>query len=93
MGVDATKGKSALTRYRVLREAGPYALLELELHTGRRHQLRVHCWHLGHALVGDPKYGDRTRQRGFPRLYLHASQLQLPGLPRFEAPWDEAPAS
>ena len=49
-------GKPAMTRFRVL-ERGPVCLLELEPVTGRTHQLRVHCAHLGFPILGDPQYG------------------------------------
>jgi 23S rRNA pseudouridine1911/1915/1917 synthase len=53
-------GKTALTRYRVLRSFGTAAsLVECVLATGRTHQIRVHMTHVGHPLVGDPVYGIR----------------------------------
>jgi len=71
-------GKDALTRYRVLESLSPRAaLVELEPLTGRMHQLRVHLAAIGHAVLGDPKYGGA--QAGYaPRLMLHASRLELP---------------
>lgn len=80
MGVDA-RGKASLTRWSVLARgvlAGrPVTLLALSPHTGRRHQLRVHCYAIGHALVGDPRYGDKDLQATQPRLMLHAHQARL----------------
>jgi len=52
-------GKSSQTMYRVLEEYTGYALVELELRTGRTHQIRVHASHLGYPLVGDDMYGGR----------------------------------
>jgi 23S rRNA pseudouridine1911/1915/1917 synthase len=83
-------GKSAVTHYRVLRAFKDYAaLLECRLATGRTHQIRVHLATQGHALIGDPTYGDRRSlsrlQRlpiaarapiaAFPRQALHATEL------------------
>jgi 23S rRNA pseudouridine1911/1915/1917 synthase len=52
-------GRAARTRLTVLERYGRAALLAAELETGRTHQVRVHCAHLGHPLVGDPVYGRR----------------------------------
>src|SRR5262249_44270060 len=50
-------GREARTRFRVLREHRGRSLLELELETGRTHQIRVHLAAVGHPVVGDPTYG------------------------------------
>ena len=50
-------GKPSLTRYRVLERREESCLLELELVTGRTHQLRLHCAHMGFPILGDPQYG------------------------------------
>ena len=65
--------KQARTRYRTLATPPGRALLELELDTGRRHQIRVHFAWLGHPVLGDARYG-----HGGPRLWLHARRLVLP---------------
>lgn len=53
------EGKDALTEFRVLRRFGEFAtLIEASPITGRTHQIRVHTRHAGHAIAGDPKYGD-----------------------------------
>jgi tRNA pseudouridine32 synthase/23S rRNA pseudouridine746 synthase/23S rRNA pseudouridine1911/1915/1917 synthase len=67
---DAAKGKPARTAYKVLKERGPFSLLEINLLTGRKNQIRVHLADQGHPVVGDRKYGDNTD--GFPRLALHS---------------------
>lgn len=59
-------GRSARTEYRTLAARAGLALLELDLATGRTHQIRVHLKHVGHPLVGDPVYGE-ARWKGFPR--------------------------
>ncbi len=51
-------GKVARTRYETVETAGPYALVHLELETGRTHQIRVHMAYLGHPLAGDFLYGE-----------------------------------
>lgn len=63
-------GKFAVTNYRVLREGGGYSLVECELMTGRKNQIRVHMATLGHPVVGDAKYGSKIDP--IRRLGLHA---------------------
>jgi len=66
--------KRALLTYRV-RAAGQRSLLEVELHTGRHHQIRAQLAHLGHPIVNDAKYkGKRNRAKG---IALHAWRLEL----------------
>jgi 23S rRNA pseudouridine1911/1915/1917 synthase len=82
-------GRPARTGYRLLAARSGIALLELDLATGRTHQIRVHLKSIGHPLVGDPVYGEarwhslpRPAQaplRAFPRPALHAWRLALPG--------------
>ena len=59
-------GDPALTRYRVLRQYERYAVLSLEIETGRTHQIRVHMAHTGHPLLGDPIYGPGEACRILP---------------------------
>ncbi len=66
-------GKTAETRFRVIARNADTTLLELEPVTGRTNQLRIHCAHIGHPIVGDPKYGGRE----FSRLCLHAWKLKF----------------
>ncbi len=63
-------GKFAVTNYSVLREGGGYSLVECELMTGRKNQIRVHMATLGHPVVGDAKYGSKIDP--IRRLGLHA---------------------
>lgn len=65
-----------VTGYRVM-EPGEYARLEVELMTGRTHQIRAHLAHIGHPILGDDKYGDRAlnRQLGLRRQQLWATRL------------------
>lgn len=66
-------GLFSVTNYSVLKAANGFALLELELETGRKNQIRVHMQDIGHPIVGDAKYGATTNPIG--RLGLHAAEL------------------
>jgi 23S rRNA pseudouridine1911/1915/1917 synthase len=79
--VSADKGKSAITRYRVVRSWGGYSLVLLRPKTGRTHQLRVHLRYLGHPILGDPLYGIPDHRFPQASLMLHAKRLtlRLPG--------------
>lgn len=59
---DTTRGKLARTAWRVLKENKEYTLLEVELLTGRKHQIRVHLADAGHPIVGDKKYGEKASE-------------------------------
>lgn len=72
---DPAKGKLARTAYRVLRDTREYALLEVDLLTGRKHQIRVHLAGIGHPVVGDEKYGEG--KKAYKRLALHARSLSF----------------
>ena len=90
IAVSAT-GKEAITHYKVLGRYGFITHLELKLETGRTHQIRVHCSHIGHPIFGDQTYGGGGRQLGglkkkhevfaaelltlMPRQALHAKSL------------------
>jgi 23S rRNA pseudouridine955/2504/2580 synthase len=75
------QGKKSLTRFQVVEHLGRRAtLLEVELETGRTHQIRVHCQHAGHPIIGDAKYGNRDQPdaiRSIKKLCLHASRLEF----------------
>lgn len=75
-------GKPAHSIVRLLARWQNYSLLEVELKTGRTHQIRVHLTHLGFPLCGDDKYGDfalnkALQKQGLKRMFLHAAQLAL----------------
>lgn len=72
---DASKGKIAHTAYRVLKETGDFSLLEVQLLTGRKNQIRVHLADRGHPIVGDRKYGRPGDAR--KRLALHAKSISF----------------
>ena len=57
MRVDA-EGKPSHTRFRINQRYQQATLIEASPLTGRTHQIRVHCQHVGHPIAGDPKYGD-----------------------------------
>jgi 23S rRNA pseudouridine955/2504/2580 synthase len=70
------EGRSALTRVRRLKASAESSVLEVELLTGRTHQIRVHLAHAGHPIIGDQKYGDFALNRALKtRLLLHAAKL------------------
>ena len=78
--VVAADGARALSRFRVARRLPGATLVDVAIETGRTHQIRVHARHVGHAVVGDTRYGDnranaRFRRLGLGRLFLHAARL------------------
>ena len=68
------KGKEARTHFQVLERFGDYTLVELQLETGRTHQIRVHMAYIGHPLAGDPVYGPKKTLKGEGQ-FLHARTL------------------
>jgi len=77
MGVDDLRGKPSETRFERVRVAGAYSLVRLWPLTGRRHQLRVHLYSVGHPIAGDTRYGAPELRRGHPRLMLTATGISL----------------
>lgn len=79
MAVHAPVARMAISRYRVREELGEYALVEVELETGRTHQIRVHMAYVHHPVVGDPTYGFRKEKKelGLKRQFLHAYKLRF----------------
>lgn len=75
MTSDARKGKLSHTAYKVLKETRDFSLLEVELLTGRKHQIRVHLAGIGHPVVGDERYG--KEQKRHQRLALHARSISF----------------
>jgi RluA family pseudouridine synthase len=77
MGVDSKRGKGSITNFHVLKRFDARTLVEVHPLTGRRHQIRVHLYRLGHAIVGDPMYGERAMRYPFLRLMLHAQRIEV----------------
>ncbi len=72
---DTVKGKLSHTAYKVLKSTKEFSLLEIDLITGRKHQIRVHLANIGHPIVGDKKYGPEKRTQ--KRLALHAFSISF----------------
>ena len=79
---NSSRGKSAITHYKVIERLDEAAVIECRLETGRTHQVRVHCASIGHPLLGDPAYGRTPKslrplleRLGFARQALHAAEL------------------
>ena len=97
------EGKASHTVFRLLTRWENFSLLEAELRSGRTHQIRVHCAHLGFPIAGDEKYGDFALNKalfkaGLKRMFLHAWKIRFPhplnDTPlTLEAPLPEALAS
>jgi 23S rRNA pseudouridine1911/1915/1917 synthase len=87
-------GRASTTGYRVKERFAGWTLLEVDLITGRTHQIRVHLTEIGHPIAGDPTYGNGTSRRGpegATRLFLHAWRIAFTHprdgrLMRLEAP-------
>ena len=78
----SSSGKPSRTRYRILERFGGHSLVELEPLTGRTHQLRLHCAHLGCPILGDPQYGSAeseaySRQFGYTHQRLCAKRIDF----------------
>ena len=72
---DTRKGKLAHTAYKVLKETRDFSLLEINLLTGRKHQIRVHLTAIGHPVVGDERYGKAHKRH--QRLALHGRSISF----------------
>ena len=72
---DPNKGKLAKTGYRVMKETPDYSLLEVELFTGRKNQIRVHLADKGCPVAGDTKYG--AKEKSFKKLTLHSASITI----------------
>ncbi|MGI6091375.1 MAG: RluA family pseudouridine synthase [Veillonellaceae bacterium] len=77
MAVTFSNSKDAITKFHVLKRFGDYTLIECKLLTGRTHQIRVHMTHIGHPLVGDPKYGPNRSHFNISGQALHSADLTL----------------
>jgi 23S rRNA pseudouridine955/2504/2580 synthase len=88
VAADHPDGQRSISLVKIVRPLGGATLLDVTIKTGRTHQIRVHLAQAGHAIVGDPKYGDFTRNRQFARgeavaglrferMFLHARLLSF----------------
>lgn len=91
----SAKSRPAITHYKTLAHGtvGEWVVSLLKLHpiTGRTHQIRVHCKAIGHPLIGDSLYGEKSsseiaRLAGLNRQFLHADSLKLPNQDPYSAP-------
>lgn len=77
-------GKPSLTRYKVVKNFDGYTLLEVELLTGRTHQIRVHMAYINHPVIGDAKYGDYALNKEIENKYGFKNQFLLAYLLKFK---------
>ena len=76
-------GKASISRFKLIRTINQSSLVEVEILTGRTHQIRVHGSSIGHPVAGDDKYGDKIfnkslKKLGLNRMFLHAYTIYLP---------------
>jgi len=81
---DDDDGRAAHTSYTLVERLNAATLVDVQIHTGRTHQIRVHFLHIGHPVVGDDTYGTRPNARlkelsnyAAPRVMLHARDLSF----------------
>ena len=77
VAVDPVRGKECRTDLRMLERFPGHTLVEVQPFTGRRHQIRAHLYHKGHPIAGDLRYGNRSEQRRYGRLMLHALSITV----------------
>lgn len=77
MGIDEKKGKRSITDFTVIKRFKEFSLLDVSILTGRRHQIRVHLYSIGHPIAGDIRYGNKISQHNFPRIMLHANRVEF----------------
>ena len=73
---DSKNGKLAITEYKKIKNNSRYSLLNINIKTGRKNQIRVHLNDIGHSIVGDKKYG-KIKNANINRLCLHANYLEF----------------
>lgn len=71
-------GKKSITSYKVLEEYDKMSLVRLTLYTGRTHQIRVHLSHLGHPIIGDSLYGEKSELINRQALHSYSIKFKLP---------------
>lgn len=80
--IDQLEGKFAQTIFTVIKKFAEFTLVNADLQTGRTHQIRIHCQHLGFPIAGDDKYGDFDKNKhlaktGLKRMFLHAHHVKF----------------
>ena len=70
-------GKNAVTHIKVLKRYEKYSLLEVNIETGRTHQIRVHLSHIGYPIIGDYTYSNGKNEFGVEGQCLHAKELEF----------------
>jgi 23S rRNA pseudouridine1911/1915/1917 synthase len=83
--VSEIKGRDAISIYKTVESFEKHALLEVNILTGRTHQIRLHCAFIGAPIAGDTLYGHRKQRVKVPRQFLHAARLTIT-LPNEEKP-------
>lgn len=86
--IDEDDGKPSKSRFSPKSRYRDATLCEVQIFSGRTHQIRVHALALGHPVAGDTKYGERDdnkplREMGLKRMFLHSHFLKLPATPEF----------
>ena len=71
------KGKEAITHFKVLKRFDDYTVLEVNIETGRTHQIRVHLSQIGYPLIGDTTYSSGKNKWGIKGQALHAKSLEF----------------
>ena len=89
--VPAHKGRKAVTEYKTLESFDEHTLLEVQIHTGRTHQIRVHLAFIGCPVAGDTVYGRKKSTIRVKRQFLHAAKLIIKIPPKEELKTFEAP--
>jgi len=97
--VDSKDGKEAVSHFNSIVTGSRFSLVDVEIETGRTHQIRVHAASIGHPVLGDERYGDEklnalVKRKGAKGMFLHARELSFPAIAdkapmhRFTVPTD-----
>lgn len=89
--VSEAKGREAVSIYKTIESFEKHTLLEVNILTGRTHQIRLHCAFIGAPIVGDTLYGHRKQRVDISRQFLHAARLTITLLNEKKARTFEAP--
>ena len=83
--IDPQDGKEAVSHFACSASGHRFSLADVEIETGRTHQIRVHAASIGHPILGDERYGDKKlndslRRQGAKGMFLHARELKFPDI-------------